>query len=83
MIAWTSGASTHHSSTRSWSAATQECHSGWVRPTADSQVRAALRAYTAWAVDEMLSYLEREDVPARAPMPHWSWDGLQAPTGSV
>jgi hemoglobin len=46
---------------------------------ADPEFRAALRAYMVWAVSDVLSYPERSDVPDGAPMPHWSWDGLQQP----
>lgn len=47
---------------------------------ADPEFREALRAYMRWAVDEVLSYPERDaTIPANAPMPHWSWDGLQRP----
>jgi hemoglobin len=46
---------------------------------ADPEFRAALRAYMAWAVEDVLAYPERSDVPARLPVPHWSWDGLQPP----
>jgi len=46
----------------------------------DPEFRAALRAYMAWAVDEVLSYSPEDAVvQAGAPMPHWSWDGLQSP----
>ena len=45
----------------------------------DPEFRAALRAYMVWAVSDVLSYPERADVPDGAPMPHWSWDGLQRP----
>jgi hemoglobin len=49
---------------------------------ADPEFRAALRAYMVWAVDDVLSYGELSDVPDRAPMPRWSWDGLQRPVTS-
>jgi hemoglobin len=49
---------------------------------ADPDFRAALRAYMVWAVDDVLSYPERSDVPDRAAMPHWSWDGLQVPAST-
>ena len=46
----------------------------------DPAFRAALRAYMEWAVGEMISYPNSDDVvPADAPMPRWSWDGLQTP----
>jgi hemoglobin len=41
----------------------------------DPEFRAAMRAYMRSAVDEVLSYPERSDVPAGLPMPHWSWNG--------
>jgi hemoglobin len=44
----------------------------------DPAFRAALRAYMQWAVGEMISYPSSDDViPTDAPMPKWSWDGLQ------
>jgi len=46
---------------------------------ADPEFRAALRAYMVWAVEEVLSYPDRSDVPDHAAMPHWSWEGLEAP----
>ena len=46
---------------------------------ADPEFRAALRAYMVWALDDVLAYPERSDVPERLPVPHWSWDGLQPP----
>lgn len=49
----------------------------------DPEFRAALRAYMVWAVEEVLSYANRDDVPYGAAMPRWSWDGLQTPTASV
>jgi hemoglobin len=43
----------------------------------DVEFRAALRAYMKYAVDEVLSYPSTEfPVPARVPLPRWSWDGL-------
>jgi hemoglobin len=45
---------------------------------ADPEFRAALRAYMEWAVDQVLTYPDKEDqVPEGLPMPRWSWDGLQ------
>ena len=42
----------------------------------DEELRAALRAYMAWAVDEVLSYSPRDaTVPAGLGVPRWSWDG--------
>jgi hemoglobin len=47
---------------------------------ADPEFREALLAYMRWAVDEVLSYPERDaTIPANAPMPRWSWTGLQRP----
>jgi len=44
----------------------------------DPAFRAALRAYMEWAVREVLAYSPRgAAVPARAAMPHWSWNGLE------
>ena len=45
---------------------------------ADPQLRGALREYMQWAVAEMLSFAEPEDVPAGRPMPRWTWDGPAA-----
>ncbi|MCW2800143.1 MAG: oxygen-binding heme protein [Aeromicrobium sp.] len=42
---------------------------------ADSEFRAALRAYMEWAVDDVLSH-DEDPAPTQSPMPHWSWDGL-------
>jgi hemoglobin len=50
---------------------------------ADPLFRAVLHAYMEWAVAEVLSYPEREDVPYGAAMPRWSWDGLQTPAAAV
>ena len=45
----------------------------------DEDLRAALRAYMEWAVDEVMSYSPREaTVPNGMGMPRWSWDGLVA-----
>ncbi len=42
----------------------------------DDDFRAALRSYIERAVDEVLSYAPRDAiVPARLPMPRWSWNG--------
>jgi hemoglobin len=44
----------------------------------DPAFRAALRAYMQWAVGEMNSHPSSDDaIPTDAPMPKWSWDGLQ------
>ena len=46
----------------------------------DAELREAMRAYMAWAVDEVTSYSPKDSVvPADAPMPRWTWDGLAAP----
>ncbi len=45
----------------------------------DPEFRAAMRAYLRAAVDGVLSYPERGDVPAGLPMPRWSWDGPVRP----
>jgi hemoglobin len=44
----------------------------------DPEFREAMRAYMRWAVDNVLSYAEQDDVPPRAAMPRWDWGGLQA-----
>jgi hemoglobin len=50
---------------------------------ADPEFRAALRSYMQWAVDDVLVYSPVDaEVPAGVRMPHWSWDGLQPPTGT-
>jgi hemoglobin len=47
----------------------------------EPEFRAALRAYIEWAVAEMTSYPSADNlVPEGAPMPRWSWDGLQPST---
>jgi hemoglobin len=48
----------------------------------DPDFRASLRAYMEWAVREVLSYSPGgSNVPANAPLPHWSWQGLEAAAG--
>jgi hemoglobin len=45
---------------------------------ADPELRAALRGYLEWAVQEVYSYTEPGSrVPADLPLPRWSWDGPQ------
>lgn len=45
----------------------------------DADLRASLRAYMEWAVEEVLSYSPRgTDVPPGLPVPRWSWDGIQS-----
>ena len=45
----------------------------------DPEFRGSLQAYMRWAVDEVLSYPDKDAVvPARAALPRWSWDGLQS-----
>ena len=46
----------------------------------DSLLRRVLHDYFAWATTTtMAAYPEgAEDVPDDLPLPHWSWDGLQA-----
>jgi hemoglobin len=44
---------------------------------ADQEFRAAMADYMRWAVDDVLSYAEPEDVGPGKSMPHWGWDGLQ------
>jgi hemoglobin len=44
----------------------------------DPEFRSAMVAYMRWAVDEVLTYGPPDAVvPTAAPMPRWSWDGLQ------
>ena len=43
----------------------------------DPEFRDAMRGYMRWAVDNVLSYPEPEDVADAATMPHWGWDGLE------
>jgi hemoglobin len=45
---------------------------------ADPEFRTALRRYMEWAVDDVLAHADPEQVPAAAPVPHWSWDGPAA-----
>jgi hemoglobin len=47
----------------------------------DPTFRDAMRAYMRWAVDNVLSYPEQDDVPPRVGMPRWDWSGLQATQG--
>lgn len=43
----------------------------------DPELRAALRAYMAWATADVMTYDEPDAVvPDAAPMPRWDWDGL-------
>jgi hemoglobin len=50
----------------------------------DPEFRAALRAYMAWAVDEVLSYPDGDGaVPPGLALPRWSWDGLRSPKAVV
>ena len=47
---------------------------------ADPAFREAMHAYMRWAVDDVLVYSPTGTVVAPgAPMPHWGWDGLEAP----
>jgi hemoglobin len=44
----------------------------------DADFRAAMRAYLEWSIGEVSGRAEADgDVPDGAPMPRWSWDGLQ------
>ncbi|MDX6207551.1 MAG: hemoglobin [Frankiales bacterium] len=44
----------------------------------DPELRATLRAYMEWAVDEVLAYgPDGSVVEELLPAPRWSWDGLQ------
>ena len=43
----------------------------------DPEFRAALRAYMAWAVEDVLAYPDPDAaIPADLATPRWSWDGL-------
>jgi hemoglobin len=45
---------------------------------ADPEFRAVLAAYMRWAVDVVMSYSPiGSEPPSQAPVPSWSWDGLQ------
>ncbi len=48
--------------------------------TAEHPVRTVLHDYFAWATETSMSEFHRsaDDVPSGLPIPHWSWDGLQA-----
>ena len=49
---------------------------------ADPELRAALRAYMTWAVDDVLAWSdEGSEVPPGRPMPRWTWDGLAMSAG--
>jgi hemoglobin len=43
----------------------------------DAEFRGAMRGYMRWAVDNVLSYPEPEDVADATVMPRWGWDGLE------
>jgi len=44
----------------------------------DPELRAAMRGYMEWAVDEVVSYSPRGSVVAPGlPTPHWGWHGLE------
>ncbi len=46
---------------------------------ADTELRAALRGYMEWAVQDVLRYAPADAVvPAGLPVPRWTWGGLQA-----
>ena len=42
----------------------------------DPEFRDAMTAYMRWAVDDVLSYPQKDGVPPRMTTPLWSWDGL-------
>ena len=48
--------------------------------TGEDPVRTVLHDYFAWATEASMSEFHRsaDDVPPDLPIPHWSWDGLQA-----
>jgi hemoglobin len=43
----------------------------------DTAFREAMRSYMRWAIDNVLSYPEKEDVSPGMAMPRWGWDGLE------
>jgi hemoglobin len=44
----------------------------------DRELRAALRAYMRWAVDDVMAYNPSDAVvPDGVPVPRWDWDGLR------
>ena len=43
----------------------------------EPEFRGAMRGYMRWAVDNVLSYPEPEDVAERTAVPRWGWDGLE------
>jgi hemoglobin len=44
----------------------------------DPALRAALRAYMSWSLEDVLQYSPRDAVVAEGlPIPQWSWDGLK------
>lgn len=48
----------------------------------DPALRASLRAYMEWAVRDVLSYSPSgSNVPVNAPLPRWSWNGLEEAPG--
>jgi hemoglobin len=48
----------------------------------DAAFRAAMRGYMQWAIGDVSGHAEPHvDIPDDAPVPRWSWDGLQ-PSGS-
>ena len=43
----------------------------------DEEIRATMRAYIEWAVDQVMSFSPPgSEVPQDLPAPRWSWDGL-------
>lgn len=44
----------------------------------DPAFRAAMRGYMRWAVDDVLSYREKGDVPLGMAVPRYGWDGPAA-----
>lgn len=43
----------------------------------DAEFRAAMNGYMSWAVGDVLSYGEVEDVDEGISIPRWGWDGLE------
>ena len=44
----------------------------------DPEFREAMRTYMRWAVDNVLSHPEKDDVSPGLAVPRWGWDGLES-----